>query len=187
MPTVPVFYATTDGQTRRIADHIATVLCGRRLESRAIDVTSVEGSAFDWTDVAAVVVAASVHAGHHQRAAAAFVQRHRAELSARPSLFVSVSLSICSPDPRTVAAAEGIAAAFGTDAGWRPTRIACVGGRLAYRRYGLLKRWMMRRIAAQNAGPTDTSRDHELTDWPALTAVVGDFATIAVRPAAAAG
>jgi menaquinone-dependent protoporphyrinogen IX oxidase len=29
----------------------------------------------------------------------------------------------------------------------------------------------MRRISAKNGGPTDTSVDHDYTDWPALRAL----------------
>jgi menaquinone-dependent protoporphyrinogen oxidase len=48
----------------------------------------------------------------------------------------------------------------------------CFAGKLAYTQYGVLTRWLMRRIAAREGGPTDTSRDHDLTDWVA----VRDFA-----------
>jgi menaquinone-dependent protoporphyrinogen oxidase len=104
------------------------------------------------------------------------VRRHLAELSLRPSLFVSVSLSICSSRPEDVAAARRIAPAFPVDLGWKPMRIACVGGRLAYTQYGFLTRWMMRRIAAQSGGPTDTTRDHDLTDWGQVRALAEELA-----------
>ena len=40
-----------------------------------------------------------------------------------------------------------------------------VTGRLAYREYNFLVRFLIKRIAKKEGGPTDTSRDHELTDW----------------------
>ena len=46
--------------------------------------------------------------------------------------------------------------------------MACFPGKLAYTQYGFVKRWFMRRIAEREGGPTDTSRDHDLTDWPAV-------------------
>jgi menaquinone-dependent protoporphyrinogen oxidase len=36
----------------------------------------------------------------------------------------------------------------------------------------------MRRIARKEGAPTDTSRDHELTDWPALDRFVSDLVTV---------
>jgi menaquinone-dependent protoporphyrinogen oxidase len=183
---VPVFYATTDGHTRRIAEHMATVLRGHGLAGQPIEVASPEAATIDWPGVRAVVLAASLHAGRHQAAAEAFARRHHAELSARPSLFVSVSLSICSVSPDAVAAAHKAANAFPALVGWQPSRVACVGGRLAYTQYGFLKRWMMRRIAAQSGGPTDTSRDHDLTDWQAVRGLAEDIALVACAPAGVA-
>ena len=54
---------------------------------------------------------------------------------------------------------------FTADTGWTPARIATVAGRLAYTQYNWLVRLMMRRIARKEGGATDTSRDHEYTDW----------------------
>ena len=55
------------------------------------------------------------------------------------------------------------------DLAWTPWRVSCVAGRLAYTRYSFITRWFMRRIAGKEGASTDTSRDHELTDWTALT------------------
>jgi menaquinone-dependent protoporphyrinogen oxidase len=46
--------------------------------------------------------------------------------------------------------------------------ILSVAGRLAYREYNVLVRFLIKRIAKKEGGPTDTSRDHELTDWDAV-------------------
>jgi len=39
---------------------------------------------------------------------------------------------------------------------------------LRYSRYDPITRWIMKKIAAKEGGPTDTSRDYELTDWEAV-------------------
>ena len=180
MLDVPILYATTEGHTRRIAEHLAGTLRSHGLDSRAIEVTSPEAEAIDWSCVRAVALAASLHAGAHQPAAADFVRRHLAELSLRPSLFVSVSLSICSSRPEEVAAARRLAQEFPDELGWHPMRVACVGGRLAYTKYGFVTRWMMRRIAAGAGGPTDTSRDYDLTDWGQVQALAEELALVSV-------
>jgi menaquinone-dependent protoporphyrinogen oxidase len=124
----------------------------------------------------AVILAASVHAGQHQPVALAVARRHAAALNARPSIFVSVSLSIHSTLAAEVAKARSIAHAFPAGAGWQPTTVACIAGRLAYTQYGLLTRWIMRRIAVRNGGPADTTRDHDFTDWAAVCALADDLA-----------
>jgi menaquinone-dependent protoporphyrinogen oxidase len=58
-----------------------------------------------------------------------------------------------------------------------------VAGRLAYTQYGLLKRFVMRRIALKAGGPTDTSRDHEMTDWEQVRAVAADVVCNLESPA----
>jgi menaquinone-dependent protoporphyrinogen oxidase len=165
MCAVPVFYATTEGQTRRIAEHLAIALEQYGLSSRAIDVTSAAAGQVDWTSVRGVILGASLHGGKHQRSAARFVRAHRGEFNTRPSAFFSVSLGAGSANRQEVDAAQKIAARFAEAAGWRPARIVCFPGRLAYTRYGGLKRVLMRRIAMKEGGPTDTSRDHEFTNW----------------------
>jgi menaquinone-dependent protoporphyrinogen oxidase len=181
MCEAPVFYATNEGQTRRIAERMAETLCQSGLTSRAIEIGSPEAEAVDWQDARIVMVGASLHVGRHQRSAEAFVRRHAAALNARPSVFFSVSLSICSTIRKDVEAAGAIARALPEQAGWKPARVVCLGGRLAYTQYGWLTRFMMRRIARKSGGPTDTSRDHELTNWDDVRAVAQGLAALAPR------
>jgi menaquinone-dependent protoporphyrinogen oxidase len=171
MCEVPVFYATSEGQTRRVAEYVATKLREQGLSSKAIDITSPEARSLNWGCVSAAIVGASVHAGTHQRSAAAFIREFLDELNTRPSLFISVSLSISSKHQSEVNAARAIAQAFPMGLGWRPQRVVCVAGRLAYTQYGFLKRFIMRRIAAKQGGPTDTSRDYEMTDWETVRSI----------------
>jgi menaquinone-dependent protoporphyrinogen oxidase len=192
MCDVPVFFATSEGQTRRIAEALAGTLRELGLSSDAIDVSSPAARTLEWGAVRAAIVAASIHMGKHQQAAEAFVRAHLAGLATRPTVFISVSLAICSKNPEDAAKARAIAQAFPARLCWRPTRVECVAGRLAYRQYGFLTRWMMKRIAAAEGGPTDTSRNHDMTDWAAVRQIATEVATLArpavkVRVAAAAG
>jgi menaquinone-dependent protoporphyrinogen oxidase len=173
---VPVLYATSEGQTRRIAEHIADMLRDSGLDSRCLEVGSREAAELDWTRVRAAVLGASLHIGRHQRRALAFARRHADALNACPTAFFSVSLSAGSRNPTEVEAAETLARAFVDTVRWHPRRIACFAGRLAYTQYGLLKRFVMRRIARREGAPTDTGRDYEFTDWAAVSRFARDFA-----------
>jgi len=176
MSEVPVFYATSDGQTRRIAERLANRLRGHGITSIAIDMATDEASRFDWRNVRGAVVAASLRMGRHQSAARDFIVAHRAALSGVPSLFVSVSCSAASKRPAEREAARDLAARFVVETGWTPWYLSCVAGALAYTRYNIFVRWFMRRIAAKEGGPTDTSRDHDLTDWVAVDRLADDLA-----------
>ena len=51
------------------------------------------------------------------------------------------------------------------DTGVRPVTTGLFAGALAYTRYGWFLRRLMRRIAATDGHSTDTTADHEFTDW----------------------
>jgi menaquinone-dependent protoporphyrinogen oxidase len=160
-----VFYATSEGQTRRIAERLAAVLREEGFDSRAIDVGDPAVARINWTMVRGVLVGASLHRHEHQQSAAAFVKAHAAELNRRPSVFFSVSLSAASRNPDEVEAARDIARAFPAAAGWQPHDVVTIAGSLAYSHYDFLTRLLMKRIARKEGAPTDTSRDYEMTDW----------------------
>ena len=171
MRRVPVFFATTEGHTRRIAQAIASTLRERGLDSEAVDLDAQPDSP-DWLQIAAAVVGGSLHGGRHQCAVETFVAREARHLAARPAAFFSVSLSAASGNAEKAAAARKIATSFVEKAGWHPQRLTCFAGKLAYSQYGFFKRWIMRRIAKTEGQPTDTSRDYDYTNWSA----VRDFA-----------
>jgi menaquinone-dependent protoporphyrinogen oxidase len=66
---------------------------------------------------------------------------------------------------------------FEQQTGWRPVQIGLFSGALLYRQYGFLKRLMMKRIVSSKPGnlSTDTSRDHEYTEWDAVERFAEDF------------
>ena len=175
MGTVPVFYATSEGHTRRIAEQIAATLRQQGFESEARGL-SKDMAPVDWLNVRGVVLGASIHAGRHQSVAAEFAAREAGHLSVRPSGFFSVSLSAGSRNPAGVDAARGLASAFARAAGWQPRHIACFAGKLAYTQYGFVKRQVMRFIAWREGAPTDARRDYEFTDWTAVRQFALDIA-----------
>lgn len=186
MVEIPVFYATTEGQTRRIAERIASVIAAEGVGSQAIEIGEQAMADVDWTNTGGVILGASLHMHHHQRAALRFVRRWLSRLNERPSAFFSVSLSVASKNAAEVAEAKRIAREFVESASWTPRQVACFAGRLAYTRYGVLTRWIMKRIARHEGGSTDTSRDHELTNWAEVDEFARAFAAVVKQAAAAA-
>ena len=162
---VPVLFASSEGQTALIAIRLAAVLHAHGLDTQAIDVSTPEAESIDWSRVRGALVGASIHAGKHQKSAARFVHAHAADLNRVPSAFFSVSLAAASKNPQEVAEAERLARAFPASHGWKPLLVLSVAGRLAYLEYNFFIRFVMKRIAKKEGGPTDTSRDHELTNW----------------------
>jgi menaquinone-dependent protoporphyrinogen oxidase len=140
-----------------------------------------DASYVDWMRVKGAVVGASLHGGRHQRAAEAFVKAHASQLNAHPSAFFSVSLSAASRNPDELEAVKRLARSFPTPLAWRPGMIVCFAGRLAYTKYGFLKRFLMKRIARKEGASTDTSRDHEFTKWSDVEQFAADMALLIER------
>ena len=157
---VRVIYGTSEGQTEKIAQFLAER--GHRLELIAAgrDCGTPEPQRFD-----AIVIAASVHAGRYQPAVTEYVRQHLRDIDSRPNAFLSVSLSAASPVASDLEGLKRCVETFSRETGWTPRIVHHAAGALRYRAYSLIKRWALRAIARRRGAPTDTRRDHELTDW----------------------
>ncbi len=183
MRPILVLYATREGHTRKLAEHLAATLRARGCEVEVVDAARVR-EPFALGRYAAAILAASVHAGAHEGEMVSFVKRHRDALDRLPTAFLSVSLSeTTAEDPQASAEARAKAEAdvaqmlerFYQQTSWHPRHAKPVAGALLYTRYGLLKRLVMKRISRAAGGPTDTSRDYEFTDWEALDRFAEDL------------
>jgi len=177
LPAVPVFFATSQGQTQRIAERFAAALRRNGVESAAFDVGNLKHAALNWAAVRGALVGASIHAGKHQRIAREFVTSHAQRLNAVPSLFYSVSLAAASQDRAEVRKAQALGDAFPPACGWRPRAVISLAGRLAYSQYNFIVRWMMKRIARKEGAPIDTTRDYEFTNWVRVEELAREFAS----------
>lgn len=175
MAKILILYGSTEGQTARIAEHIAKTLKARNHE---VEMKSGEHlpAAFSLNDFDAVVVGASVHYGKHQKYVRKFIGRHLDTLGRKPSAFFSVSAAAGSPRTQDHAGVERLVNRFIEETDWRPDRTVIFGGAVVYTQYGFFKRLMMKMILKSAGGPTDTSRDHEFTDWDAVTRFAEEFA-----------
>lgn len=167
-------YGTTEGHTRKIAQFVADHLAQQGQETQMTDAVDATVSA-DPRDFDAVIIAASLHAGRYQSAVIHFVREHLAAIGARPNAFLSVSLAAASDDADDLQGLKRCVSAFAHQTGWTPLRLHHVAGAFRYTSYDFMKRWAMKYIAYRKGGPTDTSRDHELTDWADLAQFVDAF------------
>jgi menaquinone-dependent protoporphyrinogen oxidase len=164
MANVIVVYGTTEGQTAKIAQHIADA--GRGLGHHVEVVHAAElGERTDLGAYGAAVVGASLHEGRYQRSIVNFVKAQHAWLAAHPTAFFSVSLGAASSDPSERAEVERISAEFIAGCDFRPRVVASLAGALKYTQYNWLKRALLRHISSREGGPTDVAQDYELTDW----------------------
>lgn len=184
MKTIGVLFATREGHTRRIAEHVAADLRVRGLHPEVENLRE-RAAAINLRDYSGVILAASVHAGEHEAEMVKFVKAHRGALEAIPAAFLSVTLSEAGAErtdatplehAQFVAEVEQMIDKFFVETGWHTQRVKPVAGALLYTRYNVLLRFLMKRIARKSGGSTDTSRDHVYTDWQALDQFVDEFA-----------
>lgn len=173
MTRVLVLYGTTDGHTRQVADVISETLALGGFDTDVIQAGTIDPQLREY---AGTIVAASVHAGRYQKDVELWVRAHARELAGMPTAFVSACLAIAhKPGAKALADLDEIVARFVTTTGWKPTVIKHVAGALLYTRYNVFKRWLLKRIVAQQGGPTDTSKDYDYTDWADLRAFADVF------------
>ncbi len=192
---VGVFFATREGHTEHIAEHVAADL--RKL-GFDVDVICVrQPVAFALDNYSAAVLAASVHGGRHEKEMVEFVKENRAELERMTTAFLSVTLSEAGAERHDASPAahrqfaddvDRMLGNFFHETSWLPTYTRPVAGALLYSRYNFLVRFIMKHIARQAGGDTDTSRDYVYTDWLGLDRFVDELAAHfhSARPAAAA-
>ena len=179
---VGVFFATREGHTKHVGEHIAASLRAHGFDVDVLDVR--RPLPFSLDNYAGAILAASVHSGNHEPEMVKFVKRHRSELERIATAFLSVTLSEAGAE--RIEASPSEHAQFVRDVNqmldrffqqtkWHPTRDKPVAGALLYTRYNFLLRLIMKSIARKAGSGTDTSRDYDFTDWARLDHFIADF------------
>ncbi|HEY1905568.1 MAG TPA: flavodoxin domain-containing protein [Myxococcaceae bacterium] len=169
-----VVYASRSGHTRRLAEGIADRV---RTLGHEVQTQDVRTEALPLLErYAGVLLAASVHLGHHEREMAKFVRSRRGELDVLPTVFFSVSLTeaaaedVHRPDQERVDARRAVGKIledFVLETGWRPQRAVPIAGALTEGGQGPLTRLLLRAVARQTL-LDDLVREVTFTDRAAL-------------------
>jgi menaquinone-dependent protoporphyrinogen oxidase len=164
MTTILVLFHTSEGQTARIADHIAAVLRGLGDQVEVHDVAGAPApEAYD-----GVVVGDSIHTGHHSKALTRYLHDHVAVLNKLPAALFQVSLTSANSDDEHTATEQGLVQELLDRTGFDPDLVGLFAGALVYTQYGWFKRRVMRAISRREGGDTDMTRDYDYTDWQAV-------------------
>lgn len=168
-----IAYATTDGQTRKIARFVADHLVAK---GHCVELLNVEDAdALDLSRFNAAILAGSLHVGGYQKSLARFASEAHAQLSLIPTVFLAVSLSAAGTDPDDWAGLRKALAEFETETGWTPGRVEHVAGAFRFSEYDFFRNWAMRRIADQKGEVVEPGKDKEYTDWTALGATLDSW------------
>lgn len=179
-PVVALFFATHDGQSRRIAEHIAH----RLGESGVVAVPRNADEAYtarDLRQAAVVVLVAAIRYGRHlpqaERLLAIYQSLHRPP----PLAFASVNLT-ARKEGKTSATGNAYLRKLIARFRLAPALAVAFAGKLDYQRYGWSDRLIIRFIMLLTSGPTDPTTCIEYTSWPAVDEFAAGIAQLATRP-----
>jgi menaquinone-dependent protoporphyrinogen oxidase len=170
---IMIVYATTEGQTRKVARYVFDWIAEAGHASELIPAAEAEGldpSGFD-----GAVVAGSLHGGRYQAELVDWTKGAAPALGRVPTLFLSVSLSAAGKDAGDWEGLAGCVERFVRETGWTPGRVEHVAGAFRFSEYAFFKAWAMRWIAAERDDNVKAGEDKEYTDWEALGALLRDW------------
>jgi len=162
-----IVYGSLEGQTKKIAERIAAILEGKGHKVTTLpDGRAPAGPALERFDAA--IVGGPVHMGKLPKPVVQFVTTHRDWLDKVPGAFFTVCMAINSKRPGSREQAIRYGTEFLTQSGWRPRLNATFAGAVKYTQYDFITRFIMKMISKREGGSTDTTHDHEYTDWDSV-------------------
>jgi menaquinone-dependent protoporphyrinogen oxidase len=176
-----LYYASRDGQAKRIAERIASRLAGSGHPVTPQNVAMADVCALKPDSL--VVLVAAVRYGRHLKEADRFLASLRREAMPR-LVFLSVNLTARKPDKKTADRNPYLKKTLRRH-GLKPVLASAIAGMLDYPRYTPFDRFMIRLIMTMTAGPTDPTATVEFTDWNQVDALAGDIAVLAASESAA--
>jgi menaquinone-dependent protoporphyrinogen oxidase len=169
-----IIYGSVEGQTHKIAERIAEVL-----RNQGQQVTTLSGERvpadFSLDQYDAAIVGGAIYIGKYPKYIKTFVSRYRDRLNSIPSAFYTVCMGIRSQRPESREEALQFGPNFFAETGWQPKLSATFAGAVKYTQYNFITRFIMKRISKKEGGSTDTSRDHEYTDWASVERFADEF------------
>jgi menaquinone-dependent protoporphyrinogen oxidase len=166
-----IVYASNHGQVEKIAKRIAGVTLADGVITDVVSVERAKERPLELYDF--VIVAGSIHFGHHQPSFEKFIARNLSRISVMGAALVSVSGSAATPEGKKEAYQYVHELVRRT--GWAPEVVVTLGGAEPYTKYGFFTRIVMRSIAKKHGRIVDVHRDYEFTDWDAVDRFAHEF------------
>lgn len=165
-------YATTEGQTRKIAQAVADQVVELGHEVELLD-TARKRRDVRTDDFDSFIVAASVHQDRHQDEIEVFVTACLDSLTVKPGMFISVSLAAAFEEKAADAAAY--ISDFTDRTGWTPEQSLAVAGAVRSEEYDYFQQQILEHIILKDQDDFRPDEAQEFTDWTGLASSVKAF------------
>ncbi|SJZ70681.1 protoporphyrinogen oxidase [Consotaella salsifontis] len=174
-----IWYATRDGQSKKIAEQVAHHLVNRGIPTVALDLMERNDPAAGVEPGGPVVAILALRYGHHLPEGIRFLKALANTPDAPPLFLASVNLTARKAG-KDGADSNVYLRKLIAHLGLKPVLATAFAGRLDYPRYKPFDRFMIRLIMRMTGGPTDPSTIVEYTDWAKVEAFAAAIA--AFRP-----
>jgi menaquinone-dependent protoporphyrinogen oxidase len=170
-----LYYASRDGQARKIAHRIAGRLAHQGIEAEPSDLEATAPTSAEIAQAPLVAAVLAIRYGKHLPQSARLVAAYRGCPRPPPLALASVCLTARKPGKDT---AEGnvYLRKFIARNRLEPAIATAIAGRLDYPRYGWFDRLCIRLIMSMTGGPTDPTVTVEFTDWAKVDAFADQIA-----------
>ena len=169
-----ILYGSLEGQTKKISERMAEII-----RNKGYEVTAQSGEnlptdylldSFD-----AAIIGGSIHMSKHPKFIKQFIITHSDWLNNVPSAFFTVCMGVNSVNVKSREEALRFGDELIAQTGWQPRLIQTFAGAVKYTQYNFFIRFIMKLISKREGGSTDTSRDHEYTDWESVECFAKKF------------
>ena len=169
-----ILYGSLEGQTLKIAERIADII---RNKGYQVTTQSGEKLSANYTvdNFDAVIIGGSIHMGKHPPYIKKFITTHCDWLNKVPSAFFTVCMAVNSVHAKSREEAKRYGEKLLEQTGWKPTLNQTFAGAVKYTQYNFVIRFIMKWITKREGGSTDTSCDHEYTDWESVERFAEEF------------
>lgn len=164
-----IVYGTTEGQTAKVVRHIEKKVNALNWEVTGYNAIEHPPSPHGYD---LVLLAGFIHMGKFQEPLEHYANEYSTSLTDRPNALVAVCMAAAHLNEESRKEVDSWLSDFKHKTGWNPEHVELVAGALKYVQYNWMKKMVIREIARSTGQSTDTSQDHEYTDWNKLDTFV---------------
>ena len=157
-----ILYSSRFGQTLKISQALK-----HQWQDAGAQVTLANLEQTAGTDLAQfdkIVIGASIRYGHFAKCLDAFTAAQTQQLNHIPRAFFSVSI-LANKAHKSTPETHTYTRKFFEQSAWQPKLVGIFAGELAYHKYHLVDRYLMKLVMKINKGETNTQAHIEFTDW----------------------
>ncbi|GIM52994.1 protoporphyrinogen oxidase [Capnocytophaga cynodegmi] len=166
-----IIYASVEGQTKKICDHINGVLLSRKQDVKLVSIADFQDNLKDFDKI---ILASSIRYGKHNQDIINLINENYELLNAKKSAFISVNL-VARKEEKRQAHTNPYVVKFLNKIKWKPTMVEVFAGKINYKIYGFFDKLIIKLIMVITKGPTNSDAEIEYTNWDNVTAFAEKF------------